>query len=243
MHHLSQSEVGADRHGDMVAPRCDIELGLGLNQTGGRAGGRAGGPTGGRKGRRECSPRSASGHRQGPPALPAKFGPHRGPTKGMTRDAAPSTTSTEPAGPPAFLTVEEAAAVLRIGTDRRVPAGRPLGRHERGRGAAGRALRPVAASAGARTAAARRRCDRTHSPSSHRDAEANDSHRATETDVEQRRAQTPSCRRRPAVALSRVVMTTATDLPLDPPIHRDALAPSVPHPFHAEPSVREAPPC
>ena len=33
----------------------------------------------------------------------------------MTRDAAPSTASTEPASPPAFLTVEEAAAVLRIG--------------------------------------------------------------------------------------------------------------------------------
>jgi hypothetical protein len=33
----------------------------------------------------------------------------------MTRDAAPSTASSESAGPPAFLTVEEAAAVLRIG--------------------------------------------------------------------------------------------------------------------------------
>lgn len=33
----------------------------------------------------------------------------------MTRNAVPSTTSSEPTGPPAFLTVEEAAAVLRIG--------------------------------------------------------------------------------------------------------------------------------
>jgi hypothetical protein len=33
----------------------------------------------------------------------------------MTRDATPSTTSTEPTGPLAFLTVEEAAAVLLIG--------------------------------------------------------------------------------------------------------------------------------
>lgn len=33
----------------------------------------------------------------------------------MTRDAVPSTTSSTSPGPPAFLTVEEAAAVLRIG--------------------------------------------------------------------------------------------------------------------------------
>lgn len=33
----------------------------------------------------------------------------------MTRDAAPSTASSESTDPPAFLTVEEAAAVLRIG--------------------------------------------------------------------------------------------------------------------------------
>lgn len=34
---------------------------------------------------------------------------------GMTRNAAPSSKSSKPTGPPAFLTVEEAAAVLRIG--------------------------------------------------------------------------------------------------------------------------------
>ena len=62
-----------------------------------------------------CCLRSPSGHRGNSSALPAKFGPHRGPTEGMTRNAAPSTTSTGPTGPPAFLTIEEAAAVLRIG--------------------------------------------------------------------------------------------------------------------------------
>lgn len=52
----------------------------------------------------------------------------------MTTDAAPSTLPTEPARQPAFLTIEEAAAVLRIG---RTAAYMLAGRWEKTGGAEG----------------------------------------------------------------------------------------------------------
>jgi hypothetical protein len=79
-------------------------------------------------------------------------------------------------------------------------------------------------------------------PSSHRDAEANDVGRPTETDVEQR----PRKPRRAGDAQPRSSPASPGDderPPLDLRFAGDALAPSVPHPARAELSAREATPC